>query len=129
MDKSLIHNVEDEVRPKLKVNHVKYVSDDPSFMLSKIPKNVIHLEDVGSYLRSMFQNVGEDHISKEFDNIYNQDIKYLKDNNLVKLLFYYEFDNEEWTRIILRRIHDGRFWLADNVVEISINLFHEVTRL
>ena len=60
---------------------------------------------------------------------YKQEFEYLRDNDLIKFLFYYEFDNEEWTRIILGRIHDGNFWLGNNVVEIYTNFIHEVTRL
>ena len=39
---------------------------------------------------------------------YKKDFEYPKENDLVKLVFYYEFDNEEWTKIILSRVHDGR---------------------
>ena len=100
MDTSLIHNVEDEARSKLMINFVKYVNDYPRSTLSRTLENIIHLKDVSSYFRRKFENVGEDHISKEFDNIYNQDMRYkkgfeyLKENYLVKFLFYYEFDNE-----------------------------------
>ena len=38
-----------------------------------------------------------------------QGFEYLKDNDLVKFLFFYEFDNEEWARIMLSRIPDGYF--------------------
>ena len=31
--------------------------------------------------------------------------------------------------MIWRKIHDGKFWLGDNVIEISANLIHEVTGL
>lgn len=127
--------MEDEARPKLKVNPRKNVSDDPSFALSKTPGNVLHSEGVSNYLRSKFEKIGDDHISMEFDNIYNQDMSYkkgfehLKEKDIVKFLFYYEFDNEKWTRIMLSRIHDGKFWLGDNVIQFFANLIHEVTRL
>ena len=43
--------------------------------------------------------------------------------------FYYELDTDEWTQIILSRIHDRKFWIQDNVVDVSINPIHEVTGL
>ena len=74
-------------------------------------------------------------MSKEFDHIFNQGMsykhkyEYWKDNDLVKFMFYFEFNNEGWTKIILSRIHDGKFWLGYNMIDISTNLIHEVTRL
>ena len=93
MYKSLIQNGEEVARPKMK-NSLKQVIDVPSTVLSKMPENVIHLEDVSGYLKSTFENVGEEHIFEEFNNIYNQDMsyqqgfEYLMDNDLVKFFFY-----------------------------------------
>lgn len=51
--------------------------------------------------------------------------EHLGQNEVVKYLFYYEFNNEEWTKIILNRIHDGKFQMGDNVIEILANLIYE----
>lgn len=48
---------------------------------------------------------------------------------MVKYTFYHEFYNEDWSKIILTRIHDEKFWIGDNVIDISAKLIHEVTRL
>ena len=55
--------------------------------------------------------------------------KHLEYNELVKYMFTYEFDNEEWTKITLSRVHGGKIWLGDNVVEILANLIHKFTIL
>lgn len=33
----------------------------------------------------------------------------------------------KWTHIILSRIHDGKLWMQDNVIDIFADLIHEVT--
>ena len=38
-------------------------------------------------------------------------------------------DTNEWTYIILSRIHDGKLWMQDSVVDISTDLIHEVIGL
>ena len=48
---------------------------------------------------------------------------------MFKYHLYHELDIDEWTQIILSRIHDGKLWMQDNVVEISIDLIHEVIGL
>ena len=44
-------------------------------------------------------------------------------------MFYIEFENHEWTRIIMSRIHDDLLWLVDLQVCISNDLIHRVTSL
>lgn len=38
MDMSLIHNIEDEAKPKLKISPIKPMVDDSSVVFSRIPK-------------------------------------------------------------------------------------------
>ena len=54
---------------------------------------------------------------------------YLEQLNLVKHMFYTNFDNHEWTRIILRRVHDDLLWLGDSIICIDNNLIHKVVGL
>ena len=44
-------------------------------------------------------------------------------------MFYMGFDNHEWTRIILSRIHDDLLWLGDFIISIDNDLIHKVTNL
>ena len=51
----------------------------------------------------------------------------LEELNLVKYMF--QFDNYEWMRIILSRIHDDLLWLGDAKVLIKNDLIHQVIEL
>ena len=44
-------------------------------------------------------------------------------------MFYIDFDNHEWTRIILRRIHDDLLWLGDSIFSIDNDLIHKIIGL
>ena len=48
---------------------------------------------------------------------------------LVRQMFYTDYDNEEWIRIILSRVHDDLLWLGDSMVSINNYLIHKVTSL
>ena len=52
--------------------------------------------------------------------------EHLKDLDLFRYYFYHELDNKEQTQIIFSRIHNGKFWMGDSVVEILADLIHEV---
>ena len=55
--------------------------------------------------------------------------EHLRKLDLFKYHFYYELDIDECTKMILGRIHDGKSWMQDNVVNIYMDLIHEVTSL
>lgn len=44
-------------------------------------------------------------------------------------MFYMDFDNHEWSRIILNRIHESFFWVGDMPVMIDNDMIHKLTRL
>ena len=44
-------------------------------------------------------------------------------------MFYTNFDNHDWTRIILSRIHDDLLWLGDSIICIDNDLIHKVIGL
>ena len=50
MDMLVVHNVENEGKPKIKVVSMKPIEGNPNLALSIILSNVMYLEDVGSYL-------------------------------------------------------------------------------
>ena len=135
MDISVVHNVENEDRPKLKVISVKLVEGNPNLALSITLNNVVCLEDIGSYLNSKFESIGSEYINKDMELIFNDDMtmkprfEHLKELNLLKYHFYHELDTDEWTQIILSRLHDGKLWMQDSVIDIFANLIHEVNGL
>ena len=55
--------------------------------------------------------------------------RYLERLNLVKHMFYMNFNNNDWTRIILSRVHDDLLWLGDSIICIDNDLIHKVTSL
>lgn len=74
-------------------------------------------------------------MNKDREIFFNHDMtikpkfEHLKDLGLFKYYFYHELENKEWTQIILNRIHNGEFWMGDNVFDISSDLAHEVVGL
>ena len=135
MDMSVVHNIDIVERKKMKIIFVKLVEGNPNLALSITQNNVVHLEDVSSYLNSKFETIGSEFMNKDMELIFNQDMtikprfEHLKELDLFKYHFYYDLDTNEWTQIILSRIHDGKLWMSDCVVDISTNLIHEVTSL
>lgn len=76
MDRSLNHNVEDEEKPKVKVNPIQPLDEDPTISFFIIPKRVMYLENIGIHLKSEFETIGEARISNEFDHVYNQNMSF-----------------------------------------------------
>ena len=48
---------------------------------------------------------------------------------LVRQIFFTDFENEEWVRIVLSRVHDDLLWLGESIVCIDNDLIHKVTGL
>ena len=57
MDMPVVHNVENEDKPELKVVSIKTTEGNPSSVFSITLNNVVYLEDVGSYLNSKFESI------------------------------------------------------------------------
>ncbi|MDF8026667.1 hypothetical protein P4780_15400, partial [Listeria monocytogenes] len=66
-------------------------------------------------------------MKKDMEIVFNHDMtskpryEHLEDLDLVRYHFYHKLDTEEWPQIILRRIHNGKIWMGENVVDISTN--------
>lgn len=103
MDMSVVHNVEDDEIPKLKVTPMKPLEGNLNLALSTTPNNVVYLEDIGSYLTSKFETIGSDFMNKDMEIFFNHDMdvklrfEHLKDLDLFRYHFYRELDIEEWT--------------------------------
>ena len=65
MNMLVVHNVENEERPKLKVIFMKPMEGNLNSTLSITPNNVVYLEDVGSYLNSKFETIGSEYMNKD----------------------------------------------------------------
>lgn len=135
MDMSLVYSFENEDRPNLKIVSIKPNEGNPNSVLSITLNNIVYLEDVGSYLNSKFELIGSEFMNKDMEFFFNHDMivkpgfENIRELALFKYHFYCELGTDEWTQIILSRIHDGKLWMQDNVVDIFSNLIHEVTGL
>lgn len=101
----------------------------------QVPENVLHVEDKRGYIHCKIESIGDLEIHKKLEKMCINDLplklehRYLEQLNLVKHMFYRDFDNNEWTRIILRKVHDDFLWLGDSIICIDNDLIHKVTGL
>ena len=129
MDMSIVHNVENEDRPKLKVISMKPIEGNPNSTLSITLNNVVYLEDIGSYLNSKFESTMSGYMNKDMELFFNHDMtiepkfEHLKKLDVFKYHFYHELDIDEWTWIILSRMHDGKLSIEDSVIDILATLY------
>ena len=107
-----VYDVSDKNRYTFKRHPFISFLDDTIGAFSKVPKNVLHVEDIRSYIHCKFESIGDAKIHKELEKMCNniltlkREYASLNELNLVKYMFYIEFNNHEWTRIILSRVHD-----------------------
>ena len=84
----------------------------------------MHVEDIRGYIYCKIESLGDSDIHKDLEKLCKNDLSlnpefmHLERLNLVRLMFYMDFDNEEWTRIILSRVHDDLLWLGDSMVTL-----------
>ena len=71
---SIIQNVENVERPKLKVVLVKSLEENPNLTLSITLDNEVFLEDVGSYLCSKFETIGSEFMNRDMEIVFNHDM-------------------------------------------------------
>lgn len=94
MDISVVHSVENEERPKLKVVSMKPIEGNPNLALSITLNNVVYLEDIGSYLNRKFETIGSKYMNKDMEIVFNHDIlvnprfEHPKELDLLKYHFY-----------------------------------------
>ena len=94
MDISIVHNVENEERPKLKVVSMKLVEGNTNSALCITLNNVVYLEDVGSYLNNKFESNGSEYMNKDMELDFDHDMtvkpkfEHLKELDLLKYYFY-----------------------------------------
>ena len=58
----------------MKIISMKLVEENPNSTLSITPNNVVHLEDVSSYVNSKFETIGSEFMNKDMELIFNQDM-------------------------------------------------------
>ena len=76
--------------------------DDLIGAFLQVTKNVLHVEDIHSYIHYKIERIGDSKIHKELEKMCNNDLslkpKYvgLEELNLVEYIFYTKFNNHEW---------------------------------
>ena len=119
MDSQEVYDVSDKTRYTFKKHPFVSFLDDSIGAFSKVLENVLHVEDIHSYIHWKIKSIRDVEIHKEIEKMCNKDLtlkpKYMRLNelNLVKYMFYTKLNNHEWTRIILSRVHDDQLWLGD----------------
>ena len=69
----------------------------------QISPNILHVENVRSYIHYKFESIGDNEIHQELSEVCNGDLilklefAHLEEMNLVKYMFYIEFDNHDWS--------------------------------
>ena len=86
--------------------------DDPLGTFSRVSENVLHVEDIRRYIHCNMESIGDVDIHRDLEKICKNKLtlkpKYahLERLKLVKKMFYTDFKNEDWVRIVLSRVHD-----------------------
>ena len=133
MESQEVHDVSDRTRYVFKKHPFVSLLDDLMGKFSKVPDNVSHVEDICSYIHYKIESISDFEIHRELEKMCNNDLNLkpeyasLDKLNLVKYMFYIEFDNHEWTKIILSRVYNDLLWLGDAQVQIDNDLIHHVT--
>ena len=115
MESQSICDVNERPRYKFKKHPFVSLIDDPLGAFSQILPNVLHIEDIKSYIHCKFESVGDEYFHKDLRVMCNGDLTlkyecaYLNELNLIKYMFYMEFDNHEFRKIILTRLHEEMF--------------------
>ena len=103
---SIVNDISDRQRYKFNKHPFVSMFDDPLGAFSQVPSNVLHVEDIRSYIYCKMETIGDEEIHKDLGIMCNNELSlkfeylHLKGLNLVKYMFYTKFDNHDWTRII-----------------------------
>ena len=103
-----VHDVSDRTRYIFKKHPFVSLLNDLIGAFIKVSDNVLHVEDIHSYIHCKIRSIGDSKIHRELEKMCNNDLtlklEYASSDglNLVKYM-YIEFYYHEWTRIILSR--------------------------
>ena len=90
-------------QPRYNFKSYPYISlvNDPLKAFSWVLENVLHVEDIKGYIQWKIESIGDLDIHKDLEKICRNDLllkpeyAYLERLNLVKHMFYIDFDNED----------------------------------
>ena len=100
-------------------------------VLSLIPPKVIMIHDVRSCYMCKIKEVGDYEIREAYEKLCNEvilkeEFKIVERKELSHALELKKNFKIEWIKIVLRRIHDMKFWLQNGPMEIMKKMIHKV---
>lgn len=100
--------------------------------LSLIPNKVIMIHDVQSCYMCEIGKFGDYEICVAYEKLCNEcklkdEFKIVERKGLTCVLDFTWNFKIEWTKVILRRIHDMKLWLENGPIEILKKVIHNVT--
>lgn len=107
---------------------------DPEGAFSQTPYGILHIEDIRAYIYCKYDILGIDDISTQMEymtdnGVMREEHKHINQLSIMKILDLCEFDEDEWFKILLSRVHDQFIWIGDKLVKICSDLIHEITGL
>jgi len=113
-----IVKISDRPHPTFKKHPYKSLEVDPLGAFSSVPHGVLHTEDIRVYIHANFEDFGE---SKLMDIYHKQLIddsfeikpqyKAIRDKHFAQCIHFPYFEEDEWVRYVLSRVHDNFLWL------------------
>ena len=74
MESQEVHDVSDRTRYVFKKNPFVSLLDDPIGAFSKVSDNVLHVEDIHSYIHCKIRSIGDSKIHRELEKMCNNDL-------------------------------------------------------
>ena len=121
----IVFDVSKKKRYIFKSHPFKSTLDDLEGAFSHTSMGVMHVEDIRAYIYCKKEPIGLDRLRAHMDTMLKPDKtfkdEYTKwnDHPIVEYAMTYEFYEEEWIKILLRRIHDDLFWIGDVPIRIT----------
>lgn len=132
---SLVVYVIERKRPNFKKHPYKSVEDDPSGTFSSVANRVLNVEDIRAYIHCNIDELGSAQMLKLYtqhmiDGMGNLklEFKLIEEKGFTQFIKFLVFDEPEWVRYILSRMHDEFMWL-DKPHKITKSAIKAVTCL
>ena len=103
MASQTIYGVSERSRCVFKKHSFDSLMDNPLGVFLQVLENVLYVEDIKIYIHCMIESIGDQDIHKELGFMCSNDLTlnsryvHLDGLNLVKYMFYTEFNNHDWT--------------------------------
>lgn len=114
----LVIDVIDRERPNFKKHPYKLLEDDPSRAFSSVPYKLLHVEDIRAYIHSNIEELGSAPMMKLYTHhmicrmgSLKLEFKSIEEKGFTQFINFSVFDEPEWVKYILSRMHNKFMWL------------------